>query len=133
MIRNVLLTAAICCLVSGGLLPERASAMLPVGNDEHRHFYKEQEWIWAAPDVLEAKVDESNRQVSEPTRPTQASRAETAFTMPTHPAQADLAFTMPTHPAQADLAFTMPTHAPQADLAFTMPTHAPQADLAFTM
>src|ERR1700689_3416282 len=102
MIRNALLTAAICCLVSGGLLPERASAMLPVGNDEHRHFYKEQEWIWATTEAPEATVDESNRQVSEPTKPTQLAWAETASTMPTPPPQAELAFTMPTHPLQAE-------------------------------
>src|SRR6476661_3282714 len=132
MTKNVLLSGIICCLASGGLLPQRASAMLPVGNDSHRRFYQEQEWIWTAPERPAASV-ENIRQSQDSTMPTHPSHTNVAFTMPTHPPQASLAFTMPTHPPQANVAFTMPTHPPQANVAFTMPTHPPQSNIAFPM
>jgi len=137
MTRNVLLTAAMCCLASGVLLPGPASAMLPVGNDDHRRFYRDQEWIWTAPEHPAASVDENAHQALDLTMLTHPAQVDLAFTVPTrHPAQADLAFTVPTrHPAQADLAFTVPTrHPAQADLAFTVPTrHPAQAGMAFTV
>ena len=115
MLKNVLITAMFCSLVSGGLIPRNVSAMLPLGNDAHRRFYKDQEWIWAAAgDPATASVNLSVQSV-------------VSFTMPMHLPEASLAFTMPTHPPQTGLAFTMPTHPPETSLAFTMPTHPPQA------
>ena len=130
MTKNVLLSGIICCLASGGLLPQRASAMLPVGNDSHRRFYREQEWIWTASEHPATSVVENTRRAQDSTMPTHPSQASLAFTMPTHPPQASLAFTMPTHPPQASLAFTMPTHPPQESSALTIPTHPSQAGLA---
>ncbi len=101
--------------------------MLPLGNDAHRRFYKEQEWIWTAQENPSTSVAPGDQRDLASKVPPQPQKENVAFTMPTHPPQADLAFTMPTHPPQAHLAFTMPTHPPQADLAFTMPTHPPQA------
>src|ERR1700760_54393 len=111
MKKNLLIIAAICALGSG-LFPDRAPAMLPVGNDDHRRFYIDQEWIWASPN--EAKPLEPG--VARPS----------AATKPTQPAQASLASTMPMHSPEANLAFTMPTHPPEESLAFTMPTHPPE-------
>jgi hypothetical protein len=132
MIRKILLIATICSLSSGILSPGQASAMLPLGNDAHRHFYRDQEWIWTASNSPES-IKPGTRGELVPAVPTDPEKTDVAFTMPTHPSQASLAFTMPTHPAQANVAFTMPTHPSQASLAFTMPTHPSQADLAFTM
>ena len=59
MIRNVLRIATIYCLASGILFSDRASAMLPVGNDAHRRFYKDQEWIWTSPEQPKMSVGEN--------------------------------------------------------------------------
>src|ERR1700730_19195467 len=122
--KKLLLIATMCSFATGALLPEEAAAMLPVGNDAHRHFYKDQEWIWTTPQKTAVSVGPNLHSAPAPTL---------AFTMSTNPPQTGLAFTMPTHPPQGGLAFTMPTHPPQGSLAFTMPTHPPQGGLAFTM
>ena len=54
MIRKLLFIATMCSLASGILSPEKASAMLPPGNDTHRHFYKDQEWAPAMREFLGA-------------------------------------------------------------------------------
>src|SRR5277367_3621705 len=97
MSKHVLIIAAMCCLGSG-LLPDRALAMLPVGNDDHRRFYKDQEWIWTTPQDPKPSAEAHGDRPSTATKPTQSAQASLAFTMP---AQAILAFTMPTHPPEA--------------------------------
>src|SRR5246500_2304327 len=119
MFKNILITATIYSLVSGSLFPGEASAMLPVGNDADRHFYKDQEWIW-------------NLQEQQSSSAKEAESRELTFTPPTHPPQVELAFTPPTHPPQVELAFTPPTHPPQEEMAFPPPTHPPQGKLGFT-
>ncbi|MBV9297752.1 MAG: hypothetical protein JO066_02150, partial [Verrucomicrobia bacterium] len=93
------LIATMCSFATGLLFPEQAAAMLPVGNDAHRHFYKEQDWIWSSP-----------QKTAVPPTVRSAWTPAVAFTMPTHPPQGSLAFTMPTYPPQGSLAFTMPTY-----------------------
>lgn len=36
----------ISAVVMAGALSQMANAMGPMGDTTHRHFYKEQEWIW---------------------------------------------------------------------------------------
>src|SRR5277367_4792326 len=102
MTKHVLIIAAMCSLGSG-LLPDRAFAMLPVGNDDHRRFYKDQEWIWTAPKEPKPSAEVGVDRPSAATKPPQPPQGSLAFTMPAHPPQADLAFTMPTHPPEASL------------------------------
>src|ERR1700722_5462859 len=116
MTKNVLIIAAICSLGSG-LLPDRAPAMLPVGNDDHRRFYKDQEWIWTSPEGAKLPAAPGVDRPSAATKPNQPVQASLAFTMPP---QVSLPFTMPTHPPETNLAFTMLTHPPETKLAFTM-------------
>src|SRR6202022_2406440 len=97
--KKLLLIATMCSFATGALLPEEAAAMLPVGNDAHRHFYKDQEWIWTTPQKTAVSVGPNLHSAPAPTL---------AFTMSTNPPQTGLAFTMPTHPPQGGLAFTMP-------------------------
>src|SRR5277367_720065 len=104
MTTNVLIIAAICSLGSG-LLPDRAPAMLPVGNDDHRRFYKDQEWIWTSPKDAKPPVEPGADRPSAATKPNQ-------------PVQASLAFTMP---PQVGLPFAMLTHRPEPNPAFTTP------------
>src|SRR3984893_4840251 len=132
MIRKILFIATMCSLASGILSPENASAMLPPGNDTHRHFYKDQEWIWATSDSSTAIKPGAHGDLV-PAAPTDPEKANVAFTMPTHPAQGNLAFTMPTHPGQGNLAFTMPTHPAQANLECTRLTNPEKGDLAFPL
>ena len=136
MTRNVLLITTMCCLASGILFPGRASAMLPVGNDAHRQFYREQEWIWSAPEHPARFSSSDNARRNARQKPpsslsdTVADRADLAVHRQSgvhgaDPPQANLAFTVPTRPPQANLAFTVPSVPPQANLAFTVPTAAP--------
>src|ERR1700761_4491797 len=104
MIRNVLLIATICSFASGALLPEQAVAMLPVGNDAHRHFYKEQEWIWEGPE-----------------HPAASSEPDTGR---------DSAPVVVVHPAPPGAASSTPVARPQAVSGFTLLTSQPEPGLA---
>ncbi|MEA3163976.1 MAG: hypothetical protein QOE88_1794, partial [Verrucomicrobiota bacterium] len=64
--------------------------MLPPGNDAHRHFYKDQEWIWATSDSSTSIKPAAHGDLV-PAEPADPEKTNVAFTMPTHPAQTNLA------------------------------------------
>src|ERR1700720_816526 len=133
MTRNGLLIGIMCCLTTGVLFPQRASSMLPVANDAHRRFYREQEWIWSEPEHPASSVDENTRRDKDSTMATRSPQSSLAFTVPVKPPQSNLAFTVPVKPPQSSLAFTVPVKLPQSNLAFTVPVKPPQSNLAFTV
>ena len=45
--------------------------MLPVGNDDHRRFYKDQEWIWTAPNEPKPSAEVGVDRPSAATKPAQ--------------------------------------------------------------
>jgi hypothetical protein len=102
----------ISALVVAGILSQAANAMGPTGDLTHRHFYKDQEWIWnqeqSQPNAQSKKDLDSN-----------LNGTPFTFVMPGHP---PLAFVMPGHPP---FAFVMPGHPP---FAFVMPDH-PRSEL----
>jgi hypothetical protein len=77
MIKKLLLTVFVCASASG-FLAGKATAMLPVGNDANRRFYKDQEWIW-------------NTQEQPVRSAAQSDNHKVSFTMPTHPPQSGIA------------------------------------------
>jgi hypothetical protein len=131
----------ISAIIVAGALSQIANAMGPMGDNTHRHFYKDQEWIWqngkshtevnlvktTPQQFSEVRAWQAVLALTGALNPTPTSTPVLAFGLPTHPPAA-LAFGLPTHPPGA-LAFGLPTHPPGA-LAFGLPTHPPGA-LAF--
>jgi hypothetical protein len=105
--------------------------MLPVANDAHRRFYREQEWVWSAPEHPASSVDENTRRAQDSTMATKPPQSNVAFLVPTKPPQSNVAFLVPTKPPQSNLAFLVPTKPPQSGVAFLVPTKPPQSSLAF--
>jgi hypothetical protein len=111
-------------------MSQMANAMGPMGDNTHRHFYKDQEWIWqTGKSHTEVNVRKDIPQQFSEVTALQAVLALTGALKASVTSTPFLAFVMPTHPP-ATLAFVMPTH-PPATLAFVMPTHPP-ATLAFS-
>ena len=131
----------ISAMILAGALSQIANAMGPMGDSTHRHFYKDQEWIWQnKKSQTQVKVTNSTQQkfseigawqavlaLTGALNPTTTSTPVLAFGFPTHP-PTTLAFGFPTHPPTT-LAFGFPTH-PPTTLAFGFPTHPPTT-LAF--
>ena len=132
----------IFAIIVAGALSQIANAMGPMGDTTHRHFYKDQEWIWQkeqSQPKAGANWDTTSQPVSNgasqvplaffapdgfglaffvPTHPSVAffvpTHPSVAFFVPTHPS---VAFFVPTHPS---VAFFVPTH---PSVAFFVPTH----------
>jgi len=104
--------AIISAIIVVGALSQMASAMGLMGDTTHRHFYKDQEWIWQS---------EQSQPTVEPSKEAAKFEANhvwelpSAFVVPAHPWP--LAFVVPTHPS---LAFVVPAH---PSLAFVVPAH----------
>jgi len=111
--------AIISAIIVAGALSQMANAMGPTGDITHRHFYKDQEWIWQ--DQQNQPKAQAGQDSAKKVSLTEIWHAPLAFVMPNHPS---LAFVMPNHPS---LAFVMPNH---PSLAFVMPNHP---SLAFVM
>jgi len=96
----------ISAIIVAGALSQMANAMGPMGDTTHRHFYKDQEWIWQ---------NEQSQPKTEPSKEAAKFEANHVWELPLAfvlPAHRPLAFVLPTHPS---LAFVLPTH-PQASL-----------------
>jgi tRNA A37 threonylcarbamoyladenosine synthetase subunit TsaC/SUA5/YrdC len=112
--------AIISAIIVVGALSQMASAMGLMGDTTHRHFYKDQEWIWQS---------EQSQPTVEPSKEAAKFEANhvwelpSAFVVPAHPSP--LAFVVPTHPS---LAFVVPAH---PSLAFVVPAHP--SPLAFVV
>ena len=130
----------ISAIIVAGALSQMANAMGPMGDITHRHFYKDQEWLWQKEDSRSrAKVRTDGIEgftggnvwnfpavVSVlPTHPRVASVLPThpsvASVLPTHPSVASV---LPTHPSVASV---LPTH---PSVASVLPTH-PSVALSF--
>jgi hypothetical protein len=130
----------ISAIIVAGALSQMANAMGPMGDTTHRHFYKDQEWIWqnqqgqpkvegsdskvASNGALQAPLassvqDSTKLEFSIPTYLSVfaifvSTETSVAFVPPTHPS---VAFVPPTHPS---VTFVPPTH---PSVAFVPPTH----------
>jgi hypothetical protein len=125
---------AVCLLFQAGITSQ-VHAMLPIGDDAKRSFYKNQEWIWKAD--YHPKITQQHAQVWTCTAPAPvlAFRAplhlncdeKVAFGFPNHPGN-EVAFGFPNHPGN-EVAFGFPNH-PGNEIAFGFPNH-PGNEVAF--
>ena len=112
---EVVMKKLISAVVIAGALSQITNAMGPMGDITHRHFYKEQDWIWQDSQAVE-----------------KAGRDKAATTMPA-PVQIwamSIATTVPLRPPPAStvllrlpVASTVPLHL--ASLATTVPLRPP--------
>jgi hypothetical protein len=73
-----------------------ANAMGPMGDNTHRHFYKDQEWIWQK-DQTQPKAGENANAITQPAS-NGASHAPVTFFVPHNPS---VAFFVPHNPSVA--------------------------------
>ena len=108
----------ISAIILAGALSQMANAMGPMGDSSHRHFYKDQQWIW--------QTEKSKAEVTGAERSPQKFSEINAW-------QATLALSGALSPSAGStpiLAFGFPTHRPPTALAFGFPTHRPPTVLA---
>jgi hypothetical protein len=96
----------ISAIILAGALSQMANAMGPMGDISHRHFYKDQEWIWQN-DQSQPKVAPSKDAV-ENSRTIHVWQAPVAFVVPVRP---PVAFVVPVRPP---VAFVVPVRPPLA-------------------
>ena len=92
-------------------LSQMANAMGPMGDLSHRHFYKDQEWIWQS-EQSRPKVGADGNAIGQPA-PSAASHSPVAFFVPTGPGESVSAGSF--------LTFFVP-HNPSPSVAFFVPT-----------
>jgi hypothetical protein len=138
--------AIISAIIVAGALSQMANAMGPMGDITHRHFYKDQEWLWQKEDSRsKAKIRTESesftggsvwnvpvasglpKRLSSPMASVLPTHPATASVLPTHPLMASV---LPTHPRTASvlpthplMASVLPTHPLMASVLHTHPTH----------
>jgi hypothetical protein len=101
----------ISVVVMAGAMSQIVNAMGPMGDATHRHFYKDQEWIW--------QKEENTQQKGEAiTHATQNFTAIHFWSLP-------LAFGLPNKPPF--MAFGLPNKPPGQFLAFGLPNKPPMS------
>jgi hypothetical protein len=108
----------ISAVIMAGALAQISNAMGPTGDNTHRHFYKDQEWIWQN-EQSQPKAGTNGNAITQPTS-NGVSHSPVAFFVPHQP---PLAFFVPHHPSP--LAFFVPWH--PSPLAFFVPWHPSDA------
>ena len=132
MIKKLVSAVLMACALS-----QMANAMGPMGDLSHRHFYKNQEWIWQS-EQSQPTVGANGNAIGQPA-PSAASQSPVAFMVPTQPqkgmsAGSFLTFFVPRNPSPS-VAFFVPTQ-PQKGvsagsfLAFFVPRN-PSPSVAF--
>jgi len=125
----------ISAIIVAGALSQMANAMGPMGDTTHRHFYKDQEWIWQNEQsqpklepIKEAAKFEANHVWELPWAFVVPAHPSVAFVVPAHPS---VAFVVPAHPSVAfvvpahpSVPFVVPAH---PSLAFVVPVHPSSA------
>jgi hypothetical protein len=106
----------ISAVIIVGVMSQVANAMGPVGDRSHRHFYKDQEWIWQ-------KLENKQEQPSDHGLTAKLNSIR-IWSLPS-PRYTPLAFTGPFRPPTQALAFTGPFRPPTQPLAFTGPFRPP--------
>ena len=147
--KTIVMKKMISAIIMAGALSQMANAMGPMGDSTHRHFYKDQEWIWQteksktevtrteqrAQKFSEINVWQAALALSGALNPSLGTTPILAFGLPTHPPTGSaLAFGLPTRPPTGSaLAFGLPTRPPTGSaLAFGLPTRPPTGSaLAF--
>jgi hypothetical protein len=86
----------ISAIIVAGALSQMANAMGPMGDNTHRHFYKDQEWIWQK-DQTQPKAGENANAITQPAS-NGASHAPVTFFVPHNPS---VAFFVPHNPSVA--------------------------------
>jgi hypothetical protein len=107
----------ISAIIVAGALSQMANAMGPMGDTTHRHFYKDQEWIWQKEDSR--SNNQSSTGAKESFTGAHVWNLPIAFGLPNHPPY--VAFGLPNHPPY--VAFGLPNHPPY--VAFGLPNHPP--------
>ena len=102
--------AIISAIIVAGALSQMANAMGPTGDITHRHFYKDQEWIWQD-QQNQPKAESNGSAVTNPVS-SGISHTPVAFLVPHNPS---VAFLVPHNPS---VAFLVP-HNPS--VAFLVP------------
>lgn len=92
----------ISLVVMAGALTQISNAMGPTGDLTHRHFYKDQEWIWQS-EQSQPKPGTNGNGITQPAS-NGVSHAPVAFFVPRQP---PVAFFVPWHPP---FAFFVPRH-----------------------
>jgi hypothetical protein len=115
----------ISAIIVAGALSQVANAMGPTSDITHRHFYKDQEWIWQN-EQTQPKA-EASKEVGPQVSLLDNLNSPVAFLVP-HQPTTSLAFLVPHNP-EPSLAFLVP-HNPERSLAFMVP-HQPTSSLAF--
>ena len=103
---RITMKTIISAIIVAGALSQMANAFGPVGDTTHRHFYKDQEWIWQNEQNLSDK---------------QALKDSMQGFSVTHVWDSPLAFAFPNRPPY--LAFAFPNRPPY--LAFAFPNRPP--------
>ena len=88
----------ISAIIVAGALSQMANAMGPMGDITHRHFYKDQEWIWQKEETQPKAA--SKKDVATQITLADISNSPVAFLVPHHPT-GFFAFLVPNHPSSA--------------------------------
>ena len=113
---RVVMKKIISVVVMAGALSHIASAMGPIGDTTHRHFYKDQEWIWQ--DKANDSKTAARKQPGKHASLGEIWHMPVAFMVPRQPPPGSLLLRQPT------LSFVVPRQPP---LSFVVPRQPPLA------